>query len=66
MLPSPAEVEAARRALKAINNGRHPSQADALMLRLWAGPRNPLRPIADIAYEIVKQAERSPETPTQS
>jgi hypothetical protein len=64
MLPSPAEVEAARRALKAINNGGHPSQADSLTLRLWSGPRNPWRPLADIAWQIVKEANKSPNTPT--
>ena len=37
MLPSPAEVETARRALKAIEDNRKPSQADAVTLRLWAG-----------------------------
>jgi hypothetical protein len=66
MLPSPAEVAAARRALKAIHNRGHPSRADALTLRLWSGPRNPLRPLADIAYEIVKEASKSREQSTQS
>ena len=66
MLPSPAEVEAARRALKAIHDRGHPSRTDALALRLWAGPFNSLRPLAEIAYAIVKEANKSREQSAQS
>jgi hypothetical protein len=44
MLPSPAEGEAARRVLKAIESRRYSPQSDDLVLRLWAGPRNGERP----------------------
>ena len=62
MLPSPADVDSARRVLEAIKNGGHPSQADALTLRLWAGPRNKMLPLEDIANEILKAAGE-PSTP---
>ena len=56
MLPSPAEVEAARRVLKTIQYGGHPSQADALVLRLWVGPHTKMIPLEEIAKDIIKQA----------
>jgi hypothetical protein len=56
MLPSPAEVESAHRALKAIEEGGHPSQADALVLRLWAGPHTKMVPLEEIAKQILKYA----------
>jgi len=56
ILPSPDEVAAARRVLKAIKDGGHPSQADALVLRLWAGPDTKMLPLMDIATEILKFA----------
>jgi hypothetical protein len=54
MSPSPAEVAAARRVLNAIRQGGHPSQADALVLRLWAGPYTKMHPLLDIARKILK------------
>jgi hypothetical protein len=58
MLPSPAEVETARRVLEAIAEHRSPTQSDALVLRLWAGPRNGMRPLKDIAKEVTEAAGR--------
>jgi hypothetical protein len=66
MLPSPAEVEAARRALKAINPwrssiaGRFPYVAPVV----WA--TQPMAPVVDIAYEIVKEANKFPKPPTHN
>ena len=54
MLSSPAEVETARRVLQAIADHRHPTRADALVLRLWAGPGTRMRPLKDIAGEIIE------------
>jgi hypothetical protein len=62
MLPSPAEVEAARRVIKAIEHGGNPSQADALMLRLWIGPHTRMLPLEEIAKDIIKQASAPPVT----
>jgi hypothetical protein len=59
MLPTPAEVESARRVLKAIEEGGYPSQADALTLRLWAGPRTKTRPLEEIAEKIIEAANPS-------
>ena len=55
MLPTPAEVEIARRVLKTIADNRNPSQADALTLRLWAGPRTNMLPLEEIATEIIEE-----------
>jgi hypothetical protein len=52
-----ADYEAAGRVLKAIEDHRAPSQADALSLRLWARPCNGLRPLEEIADEIVKDGK---------
>ena len=60
MLPSPAQVESARRALKAIAEGGHPSQSDALALRLWAGPHLKMLSLERIAEQILKEAGESP------
>ncbi len=64
MFPSPAEVESARRVLKAIKDGIYPSQADALVLGLWAGPRTRMRSLEQTAKEIIGESSRSPEPPT--
>ena len=63
MLPSPAEIEAARRALKAIEEGGHPSRVDALTLRLWSGPRHKMGPLEEIAKNILKAEGESPSRP---
>jgi hypothetical protein len=55
-----SEIDSARRALKAIKNGIHPAQADALALRLWNGPRNPTRFLAEIATEIIEKYQTPP------
>ena len=60
MLPSPAQVESARRALKAIEEGGHPSQSDALALRFWTGPRYKIGPLEEIAKNILKAAGETP------
>jgi hypothetical protein len=60
MPPSPSEVESARRALQAIEDGRHPSQEHALALRLWAGPRYKMAPLEEIAENILKAAGEPP------
>lgn len=60
MLLSPADVESARRALKAIEDNRYPSQEDALALRRWAGPRYKMGPLEEIAKNILKAAGESP------
>jgi hypothetical protein len=60
MLLSQAEVESARRALKAIEDNRHPSPDDALALRLWAGPRYKMAPLEEIAKNILKAAGELP------
>jgi hypothetical protein len=57
---SPAEVESARRALKAIEDNRHPSQEDALALRRWAGPRYKMGPLEEIAKNILEAAGEPP------
>ena len=62
LLLSPTEVESARRAFEAIEDNRHPSQEDALALRVWAGPRYKMGPLEEIAKNILKAAG---ETPTQ-
>ncbi len=54
MLSSPAEVKIARRVLQTIADHRHPIRADALALRLWAGPRTGMRPLKDIAKKIIE------------
>ena len=54
ILSSPAEVEIARRVLQAIADHRHPTRADALALRLWAGPRTRMRPLTDIAKVMIE------------
>jgi hypothetical protein len=54
MLPSPAEAESARRALKAIADDCHPTQADALVLRLWAGPHAKIGPLEEIGKQIIE------------
>jgi len=46
----------ARRALQAVSEGGHPSQADALILRLWSGPHSKMLPLEKIAKEILKYA----------
>lgn len=56
MLPSPAEIESARRALKAIQCGDHPTQPDTLVLRLWAGPHVRM-PLTEIAHAILEMAQ---------
>jgi len=66
MLPSPAEIDCARRVLKAIEHGGHPSQADALLLRLWAGPRTPLQPLEEIAKQVMMWENRSKDPPQRT
>jgi hypothetical protein len=62
-MSSPLNLELARRVLKVIKNHRYPSQADALALRVWAGPEKGLRPLKEIAREII---EGEPDQPTPS
>jgi hypothetical protein len=66
MYPTATEIHAARRAMKAIALHQNPSQADALMLRLWSKPREVLRPLKAIAQELLAQTREFPEAPTQS
>jgi hypothetical protein len=63
-LPTEKEIAAARRVLKSIKDHGIVTQPDALVLRLYAGPFDSLRPLADIAFEIIKKADQSPEPPT--
>ena len=56
-MPSTTEIEAARRALTSITRNQHPSQADTLILRLWSGPHTALRPIQDIALDLLDKVE---------
>jgi hypothetical protein len=56
-MPSDTEIEAARRALTFITRKQHPSQADALTLRLWSGPHTALRSIQDIALDLLDKVE---------
>jgi hypothetical protein len=60
-LPTEKELAAARRVLDAIKQ-QHTvvHQADALVLRLWAGPHNGLRPLEDIAKQILDAADEPP------
>jgi hypothetical protein len=51
------EYEAAQRVLKAVAKHRTPSRADALTLRLWAGPYNAMQRLEDIAKEIENDAD---------
>ena len=60
MVPSPADIESARRALKAIEDNRQPSQGDALVLRLWAGPRYKMGSLEEIGKNILKEAGEPP------
>jgi hypothetical protein len=55
-LLSPTEVDSACRALEAIEDNRHPSQEDALALRLWAGPRYKMAALEEIAKKILNAA----------
>jgi hypothetical protein len=50
------DIEAALRILEAIAETQRPSQADVLTLRLWSGPHKPMRPIKDIAIELLQEA----------
>jgi hypothetical protein len=59
MLPSPSQVETARRALKAIKDGGRPTKADAIALQKYAGPIGRTVPIKDIANEIMRLAKKS-------
>ena len=57
-----SNLELAQRVLKIIEHHGHPSQADALALRLWAGTDYRLRPLEQIAKKIFKdnQTDRYP------
>ena len=55
------DIEAALRTLEAIAENQRPSQADVLTLRLWSGPHKPMRPIKDIAIELLQEAGHRPE-----
>jgi hypothetical protein len=59
-MPTPAEIGSAHRALKAIEDQDHPSQEDALALRMWARPGGRMRPLEEIAKNILKAAAEPP------
>jgi hypothetical protein len=52
------EMKTALRVLKVIKDGGHPSQADALVLRLWAGPRTGTGPLDEIAKQLLEVAAK--------
>ncbi len=56
-MPTTANLELAQRVVKVIEEHGHPSQSDALALRLWAGPHGGLHPLKDIAQAFI-EAER--------
>ena len=47
------EIESGHRVLKAIQDGGHPSRADALVFRIWAGPRTRMGPLDEIAKQVL-------------
>jgi hypothetical protein len=53
-IPSFNDVATAKIVLETIADNRHPSQADVMVLRLWAGSRKLGRPLEDIAQEIIR------------
>src|SRR6266700_3475395 len=53
------DIDTALRTLKAIAENQRPSQADVLTLRLWSGPHKPMRPIKDIAIELLQEEGHS-------
>jgi hypothetical protein len=52
-MPTPTEIESARRVLKAIQDLGRPSQEDALALRMWASPSTRMRSLEEIARDIL-------------
>ena len=58
--PTPDEVAAARRVLRYIRKRAIVAQQDALLLRLWAEPRSPQRPLAEIAARIIETQNEPP------
>ena len=53
-MPNIEEIAAALRVLDAIKNNEGIRQPDALILRLWAGPRKVAWPLDKIAEKILK------------
>jgi hypothetical protein len=51
--PTPIEIATARRVLATLTRGRKASPSDAILLRLWIGPRTKM-PLAEIAAAIIE------------
>lgn len=65
-VPTVKDLVVARRALTAIGDDRIVAESDALVLRLWAGPKQILRPLEEIAREIIRKDGRTAEPPIHS
>ena len=59
--PTPNEIATAHRVLAALKRGRKPADADAVLLRLWIGPRTKM-PLAEIATAIIEASSKQKTT----
>jgi len=62
--PTPDQLLAARCVRLSVQNGIAVSQANALILRLWAGPTKGVLPLDEIAREMLSVDGGSSERPT--
>jgi hypothetical protein len=58
-MQSPADLDLAHHALNTIRSHSTVKQEDAFALRIWAAPGTRMRPLGDIANEIIESANGS-------